>query len=76
MTNSGCGLCIELAHDDRTDRSLYVKLHRMGNDVEVSAKENAPYVVAKPATGAEWSHGRYFATLDEATKYLTKGAEQ
>ena len=73
MLNDGCGLCLELAHDSKTDRSLYVKCFMIGEDVQVRLYDPAPYVVATPDTPTSWSWGHYFEDFNDAYEYLMKG---
>lgn len=80
MINSGMGLCLELAHDDKTGRSLWVqceiKHHEYnGEDTEDVAVRKAPtpYIVATPAGEHYWDWGHYFYDFNSAYEYLMKG---
>ena len=73
MINNGCGLCVELAHNVRTNKSLWVRCKQDGEDVKVlSAHDPAAfhYVVATPDTDTSWSWGHYFIDLKDAVEYL------
>lgn len=72
MLNDGCGLCLELAHDGKTNRSLYVKCEQDGADVKVRSTLT-PYVVATPDTDTSWTWGHYFSSFNDAYEYLMKG---
>lgn len=73
MINSGMGLCLELAHDNKTGRSLYVRCEQDGADVKVRSSCPTPYIVATPDTETSWRWGHYFVTLNDAYEYLMKG---
>ena len=74
MLNDGCGLCLELAHDDKTNRSLYIRVEVLQDEKDIRVRDTlAPYVVATPDTDTSWSWGHYFATFNDAYDYLMKG---
>ena len=73
MINSGMGLCVELAHDDKTDRSLYAVCEQVGADVKVRSDCLSPFVVATPDTETSWCWGHYFDKFENAVEYLMKG---
>ena len=79
MINDGCGLCVEIAHEDKLGRSLWVKCDTLENgDVVVrhSSKYpelDTPFVVATPCDEHGWTWGHYFADFESAYEYLMKG---
>lgn len=75
MLNSGCGLCVEIAHDDKTNRSLWARCKTLEDgDVVVRNEPYAlSYIVATPDTPTSWAWGHYFMNFNDAYEYLMKG---